>query len=518
MTLKIREEYKKHQKASETLISEAAVKWVEENVFLINEKLTYKQIEALQNKFIKFDDVFGKVKDKLPALAQLIGSAEDELNAVTAGRSSEVSADDMLKRMGYIYNTLSIFFSKDMKALLNAPMLRGAKENPDVKLNVLQAPKHDPSMIRDAFVDRLNPSKNQIKLLNKIYRGNLPQLDTTAIATQMLNLSYNELVELTRVGKVPMVTTSDLTTAAPAAPSMPPAVGTAPGMPAPVEPVLEMQMAGEPVKKNINAPIQSVVAPQIMKPMGSWGVRQQNHGLKENVDFLTEIMDAGKLSKLVNSINNIKSVAKIQGFEQLNGPMNQLIGKAKDELANNTFTEGKAIKQLIMFYNVLERIRDQWPQIKTLFDDETFDDVEADKLKAILNKSAKDPFFSGLMKKMLIGHYPGLEPARISNEIVAAAQTEGGIEAITDFFNLIQSLPQATKDGETAGTSSGATSNTGTGNIASPTDKAATTGAGNQVAPDQTVVLQNALNLNPKQAKRYLDALDKAGFAITKKA
>ena len=68
------------------------------------------------------------------------------------------------------------------------------------------------------------------------------------------------------------------------------------------------------------------------------------------------------------------------------------------------------------------------------------------------------------MKKMLIGHYPGLEPARISNEIVAAAQTEGGIEAITDFFNLIQSLPQATKDGETAGTSSGATSNAGTGN------------------------------------------------------
>jgi hypothetical protein len=274
----------------------------------------------------------------------------------------------------------------------------------------------------------------------------------------MLNLSYNNLVELTNVGKVPMITTSDL------APT-PPVTS--------VEPVQEVNLSVEtdrPVqddseKKSISAPIQSIVAPQVMKPMGSWGVNQytSTQPLQENVDFITEIMDAGKLDKLVNSIKNLERAASIKGLERFRAPMDQLISQARKELANNTFFEGKAVKQLILFYNVLERIKDLWPNIKQLFSDKTFDEKDASELKGLLLKTAKDPFFKGLAQKMLTNHYPGLEPERIANELTDAARQEGGVVAVTEFFDSLQKNVQNTgKTGEPLGTSSATQSAPGT--------------------------------------------------------
>lgn len=210
----LRKELNKYKETRDQYINEAAYAWAEKNIILINEKIDRKNVKRLSDAILKFDEKFGLYKDKIPALADQLEKAENNLQLVLTGRVDNSSASDMLQQLSYLYKTFSDFFGTDLPILLNTGIFSVAKQNPDVRLDSLQPGEgkssHDPKIIRDTFKHSIEPSKDELKLIRKIYRKrNIPLIDSLGIANQLLSLSYNELQNLTGVEKIPMVATED---------------------------------------------------------------------------------------------------------------------------------------------------------------------------------------------------------------------------------------------------------------------------------------------------------------------
>lgn len=202
----LRKEYTERKLDKQKQIEEAALSWLKENVVFVNESIDPKTINLLVNKISRFEKTFGKHKEKIPALTDKLQDAENELQAYLTGSLSDNKASELLEKLGYLYNSISTFLNQSLKVLLKTPLFKGAKENPEVKLNVLDVPGNNAAIIRDAFVNALKPSVEDALLLKKLYRGKrVPLLDAKLIASQLLNLSYHELEELTGVEKIPMV-------------------------------------------------------------------------------------------------------------------------------------------------------------------------------------------------------------------------------------------------------------------------------------------------------------------------
>jgi len=85
----LRKEYSKSKQKKEKIVSEAALKWLAENVIVINEALDRKSVKRLINSIQKFEDVFGPFADKVPSIQAHLDSAETGLEMVITGRSSE---------------------------------------------------------------------------------------------------------------------------------------------------------------------------------------------------------------------------------------------------------------------------------------------------------------------------------------------------------------------------------------------------------------------------------------------
>jgi hypothetical protein len=213
----LREEYKKNQQHKEELIDEAAYKWVESNIVLINEQIDRRMIKRLINSITKFDETFGPYKSKIPALASQLDTAEADLQKVLTGRANDQKASDMLKRLSFLYNAFSRFFGRDLPILLSSHLFSAPRANPAVRLDVLQpkdGERYDPTAVRDALQHALTPGADDQKLIRKIYRSkNVPLVDAASISNQLLQLSFNELQALGEVGKgakVPMVATDEV--------------------------------------------------------------------------------------------------------------------------------------------------------------------------------------------------------------------------------------------------------------------------------------------------------------------
>lgn len=206
--MELRKELNKEKQIKEKAVDDAAYKWVESNIVLINEQIDRRTVKRLIDSISKFDEVFGQYKAKLPALGAQIDAAEEGLEKVITGRANDKKAGDMLKRLGYLYNTFSRFFSKDLPILLNSHLFFAAKKNPDVRLDVLQpksGERYNPAAIRDSLRHSLEPSKDDMKFLRKIYKKKIPLVDSLALSNQLLQMSYNELQNLTNIGSVPIM-------------------------------------------------------------------------------------------------------------------------------------------------------------------------------------------------------------------------------------------------------------------------------------------------------------------------
>jgi len=211
----LRKEYSKSKKRNERIVSEAALRWLAENVIVINEKLDRKSVTRLIGSIQKFEDTFGPYKDRIPSIGGHLDAAESGLQLVITGKSSDHKTSNMLKQLSYLYSSLSDFFTRDLPVLLKARIFKVAKEQPDQRINALptvtpDGGKHDLIVIRDSLANAIRPSVAEKKLLGKIYRSTkLPKLDANKIATELLALSFGDLEELTNIGKVPMVATPE---------------------------------------------------------------------------------------------------------------------------------------------------------------------------------------------------------------------------------------------------------------------------------------------------------------------
>ena len=223
----LREEYLKHKKEKEAAITESAVKWVMENVVLLDENFNRDSLLRLQNSISKFDTTFLPFGSKVPEVKRSLDDAVELLNRITMGEKitrkdgrlrlsteEEESLQDpatyMIKYMSLLYNNLSRFFNKDMKVLFGLPLFKMAKENPTVALkDLIEAPR-----MRKAILNALVPG-NEIKaILARMYRSmELPTLEYDTIADQLLNLTATDFQELTHVDKVPLVVSNEKTVA-----------------------------------------------------------------------------------------------------------------------------------------------------------------------------------------------------------------------------------------------------------------------------------------------------------------
>ena len=404
----LRKEYNDHKKDKAQMIDEASTQWVDQNIVLISERISRRTVKSLTDKIVKFDKEFGPFKSQLPAIADQISQAETGLQKIVTGHSNDDKAMKLLKQLAYLYNAYSEYFNRDLPVILATPLLRGAQANPEVKLNVLQTPGHDPSVIRDAFKHSLEPSKEEHKLLKKIYRGTQPLINASDISAQMLNLSFNELSQITKTEKVPMV-----------------------DFPA------DMQ---EPDQEQEGLPAEAPLQESKKKRLA-----------------LDEAIDREALAKLAQNVGAISRTTNIPGMENINTSLKSMVAQAQNDLANDRWNiPGKpsAAKQLISFYNVLSNLKTDWPMIKKTFADSEIGPEEKQSIQALLTKSAEasQGLFKSIAGKMGLTkpHFPGLEPETVVAAISAAIEDSNNLDALEKFFNSTSSLPDPTISGEPA--------------------------------------------------------------------
>jgi len=289
----LRQEYNKSKTRKEKIVSEAAINWLSENVIIINEKIDRTTVSRLIDSIQKFEETFGKFAARLPTINQYLSAAEAGLQQVITGKANDRKASTMLKKLTILYFTFSDFFSRDLPILLRAKIFDAAKEQPDVRLDMLRnrnGATYDPHLVRDALANALKPTKEEKKLLAKIYRSSLlPKLNAEEIAGQMMTLTFNELQELTQVGRVPMAATPEEMT------------GGQAGLPGEEIPPAEVPVPEGAVGKG------EVLTEQALREAAGLLSEAKIDELRGAVASLKQLVDSAGLSKLSPKVDKLQS-------------------------------------------------------------------------------------------------------------------------------------------------------------------------------------------------------------------
>jgi len=203
----LREEYKNFIKNKEKTLDEAVLLWLKENVILINENISDKEIQIFNNRLAALSNLVNKFNNKIPELNNLLVQAEKDVSDYLSGSVKEKFAHVYLLRLTYLSNIISKFFSKRIKNLVSSHLFSAPKKHGDVKLNVLSEPGYNPETIKTMFVNNLNSIINESNImLKKFEKNEMPKIDTNLIASELLNLSFNELQELIGLEPVKIMT------------------------------------------------------------------------------------------------------------------------------------------------------------------------------------------------------------------------------------------------------------------------------------------------------------------------
>ena len=475
----LREEYKQHKQIQESIVDHYSFEWLKDNVVVINEQIDRDTVQKLIDSIAKFDEKFGAFKDKIPAIAVMLNSAEDDLQNVITGRASDKKASQLLKKLTFLYRFFSTFFAKDLPILLKTPTFSVPKEFPSMRLDVLQAPagkKYDPTYVRDAIKNALTPSRSEIKLLTKLYNGKIPVVNAMEIAQQMLALTFHDLEELAGIEKVPMAVTMDKST--PEAPA-------------------EEPMAAENV----------------------------NHGN----NLLLEKIDTQKAENISNVMNQILSQVDMNspGLSDIKKSFDKLHNQAVSELASGKWDipgRPSAMKQMLLFYNLLNDYRNQVDTISQLFaNKEQLEPQDTANLKKLLQQAGQGGILSKLTNIFKTSPAQGLSAQDITNAIMKAVEQPGGLENIKAFFGATQKLPRVDKTGEPAvgqqTKPTAKTKPTAAAKKAQPTTRTKSPGdtAGTDPAATAADVVKK-LKLKKDQEPVYqafIQNLKKAGYKVT---
>jgi hypothetical protein len=433
MPKSLRQEYNNTKSRQNEIISDSALKWLAENIVLINEKIDRKTVGRLIKSIQKFEDTFGPYKDKLPTIAQHLDAAEHGLQLVITGKSSSRKTSNLLKQLSYLYSTFGDFFSRDLPVLLKTPLLKKARENaPDTPLSDLggkaaaaavveqegqaipapEAPVHiNIKVIEDIFANALKPSKEEAALLGKIYRSTpLPRLNVRAIAKQMTSLSYDDLEELTNVGKIPRVATAEEE-----------------GMP-------------------------EIRGPEEAPPVGESVSQEQDLLVEQDEKLLKEavlIMEAN-VQELVPRINAIKgAIAQIPALKALSGPIENLQSKVAEVIADGdvqsylkqvtqgsgslkdlfSSPKGKILSQANMFIETINSIAKLWPEISPFLDKQQVNATDINSAKKQINKAITGGVLGKITSVFKTQPFEGLSPDNIVNALTAP---------LDEYLNLAQ--------------------------------------------------------------------------------
>lgn len=510
----LRKEYKQYKEKKNEIVSEAAISWVEENFILINEKLNRKDVNRLIQSITKFEEKFGEFSDRLPAIRDILDQAQTGLQLVVTGKASDTRASDLLKELSVLYNLLSSFFSQDLPVLLKMHMFRDAKENPTVRLDSLSGTSFDTKSVLAAFENSLRPSKDEMTMYKRIYKkGKLPMVDAKVIASNLLALSYSDLMQLSGVQKTPMVVTQDEVD------------GVVGEQNIKLDPKKAELQIGEGVKKKVNEELLT----EALNP-------QKLNKVIELTSKINELLGKNKtlFPNVSKSLNNLISSIR-RGLAQEGG-----IGQALASLVDKDDLSIK-IKQLELFYNTFKQIQNSWEQIKPLFEDGELSSAELGQIQALLNKAISGNFLNKITNLFKVKPFAGLEPNRIVTDLM---QTITNIQqqsktpeekakafAVLDGV-LATKLPDLTSF--TQNPKEPQTSNTTTSNIPTQgTEATQATGAGTKSPNDAKGVATKAKSIskdgslsdvekkiaqqlsNPKNMEAVLNVLKKAGYNLT---
>jgi len=409
----LREELEKYKSRQQEIVDEAAIAWVQDNIILISEKLNRSAITRLTNSIMRFDEKFGPFKDKLPAIQSVIDDAETGLQMVVTGKTSDSRATDMLRNLSMVYSILSEFFSGDLPALLRTPIFRAAKETPDVRLDSISAPKHDPSSIASAIANALRPSKDELRMLGKIYKNiPMPNLKVEDIAKQLLSLSYSELQGLSEVGKIPMVAVpSDLSPDGSAAVEAAPkfeASGVTEMSLTPSTPVAEVQKKteGEEVLEEAG---------------GTADLASINKALSDLDNIFGKSPDL-KSSPLYGALSNLRREAQKVAAGNAQGRISSLLSGTGGIGALVKDPSGRVLAQAQMAVDMFRKLAGVWPKVSNLFTDENFDAEEQKQLSGIISKELKGGIFDQLKTTFGVAPFAGLSVPDVVQAVNTIAQ------------------------------------------------------------------------------------------------
>jgi hypothetical protein len=209
----LREEFQNHKSQKASIVEDAAFRWVQDNVVVINEKINRTSINRLISSIDKFEETFGPYKGRVPSIASILDGAEENLQQVLTGKAGDKRTSEMLEYLSYVYNVFSTFFSKDLPVILKTKIFKAASESPGTRLDSLTVSEDggvnfSADVAQKALAHAVCPSPEEMKLIGKILKTkSMPKIDSKKIASELMSLSYEDLKDLTNMHKVPLVTT-----------------------------------------------------------------------------------------------------------------------------------------------------------------------------------------------------------------------------------------------------------------------------------------------------------------------
>jgi hypothetical protein len=378
----LRQEYQKNKENKDKVVTEAAIKWVDSNVVVISEKINRAGVNRLVSSIAKFEETFVPFEQKVPTITAIIDGCEENLQMVLTGKAGDKKTSEVLEYLSYVYNLFSVFFSKDLPVILKAKMYGTAKENPEVRLDSLTG-NFNADAAAKAFAHAIEPSQDEIKLIGKILKSkSIPKIDSKKIAEELMALSYNDLMELTSMQKVPLATTP----------------------------------------KNLD-PEDTVVTEGMILREQRLLLEVSIEDVGKKMEALKQIITTTGVSKLKDPVNNLHSeLISFQSqpeFEQAK----TLIKKGEGASLTDFFKTkgGVLIKQANMAIELFNALGKVWTKIQSAINKENPTQEDLNNIKALLAKEASGGFLKRAAQSFGITTqpYPGLKPEEVVDALTS---------------------------------------------------------------------------------------------------
>ncbi len=384
----LRQEYQKNKEEKEKVVTEAAVSWIDSNVIVINEKINRSSVNRLVSSIAKFEETFAPFKQRIPTISSIVDGCEENLQMVLTGKAGDKKTSEVLEYLSFVYNLFSSFFSKDLPVVLKARMFREAQENPAVRLDSLTG-NFNIDAVAKTFAHAIEPSPEEMKLIGRVLKSkSIPKVDSKQIASELMALSYNDLVELTSMSKVPLVTTP----------------------------------------KSLDQ--EDVVVSEAMLHESVMLMEASIEDIGNKINMLKQVVAQTGIEAFAGPINKLHS--EILAFlgssagEQLQQSLKANVGKDGTSVADLFKSKGGIlVKQANMAIELFNALGQAWPKVKSAIDLKNPSQQDINSIKGILVKAAssnvfkKAAQFAGIATKP----YPGLEPETIVNALTESKKS-----------------------------------------------------------------------------------------------